>query len=241
MNPILWHKISNATFEANTNSSILGKPYEPFEQVGIEWPAQIKQEGFSIEYDTNTKIETLQKIEIYNPDNPYNSYIRKSMRVVRKQFNASEEEKEAIDYYLENKIEPWHRYDEDEFKDRLKSEDNVAGIYMLYDSKDGYFYVGKAEQVYKRMQEHRDSQELINKFDYYRYSLIDPYYYDDIFMIENAAIHDCAMILNMGINKDYREKSLSGILSEGKNIKDITIVNSVKKQTKRPSKKENKK
>lgn len=29
LNPILWHKISNAAFEANTRSSILGKPYEP--------------------------------------------------------------------------------------------------------------------------------------------------------------------------------------------------------------------
>lgn len=29
LNPILWHKISNASFEANTNSSILGKPFEP--------------------------------------------------------------------------------------------------------------------------------------------------------------------------------------------------------------------
>lgn len=29
LNPILWHKISNATFEANTKSSILGKPYQP--------------------------------------------------------------------------------------------------------------------------------------------------------------------------------------------------------------------
>lgn len=29
LNPILWHKISNAKFEANTSSSILGKPYEP--------------------------------------------------------------------------------------------------------------------------------------------------------------------------------------------------------------------
>ncbi len=29
LNPILWHKISNASFEANTNSTILGKPYEP--------------------------------------------------------------------------------------------------------------------------------------------------------------------------------------------------------------------
>lgn len=29
LNLILWHKISNAKFEANTKSSILGKPYEP--------------------------------------------------------------------------------------------------------------------------------------------------------------------------------------------------------------------
>ena len=29
LNPILWHKISNATFEANNSASFLGKPYEP--------------------------------------------------------------------------------------------------------------------------------------------------------------------------------------------------------------------
>jgi site-specific DNA-methyltransferase (adenine-specific) len=29
LNPIIWHKISNAKFEANTSSKILGKPYEP--------------------------------------------------------------------------------------------------------------------------------------------------------------------------------------------------------------------
>ena len=29
LNPILWHKISNAKFEANNSSSFLGKPYEP--------------------------------------------------------------------------------------------------------------------------------------------------------------------------------------------------------------------
>lgn len=29
LNPILWHKISNAAYEANKNSSILGRPYEP--------------------------------------------------------------------------------------------------------------------------------------------------------------------------------------------------------------------
>lgn len=29
LNPILWHKVSNATFEANNGTSFLGKPYEP--------------------------------------------------------------------------------------------------------------------------------------------------------------------------------------------------------------------
>ncbi len=29
LNPIIWHKISNATFEANTSTKFLGKPYEP--------------------------------------------------------------------------------------------------------------------------------------------------------------------------------------------------------------------
>ena len=29
LNPIIWHKISNAKFEANTTSKFLGKPYEP--------------------------------------------------------------------------------------------------------------------------------------------------------------------------------------------------------------------
>jgi modification methylase len=29
LNPIIWHKISNATFEANEGTKFLGKPYEP--------------------------------------------------------------------------------------------------------------------------------------------------------------------------------------------------------------------
>lgn len=29
LNPIIWYKISNAVFEANTTSKFLGKPYEP--------------------------------------------------------------------------------------------------------------------------------------------------------------------------------------------------------------------
>lgn len=29
LNPIIWHKISNATYEINNGAKFLGKPYEP--------------------------------------------------------------------------------------------------------------------------------------------------------------------------------------------------------------------
>mgnify|MGYP000850523825 FL=1 len=208
-----------------------------YEQGGVQWPDNIDREGFIIEFNSVEKTAILKNITIYNPDNPYNKYIRKSMRIVRKQDVIEDENKDAIDFYLEDKITPWCEYDKEEFKSKLKSDDNTTGVYMLYDSKKGFFYVGKSENVFTRMQQHKDSQELIKDFDFYRYSLIDPYYYDDIHMIENAAIHDCAMILNMFANKDYCEKSLAVKLPDGRNIKDIYIVNSVKKQTKLPNRK----
>lgn len=207
-----------------------------YEECGMDWPDGQEKEHFVIEFDTQNKTAKLVSICIYNPDDPYNKYIRKSLRIVRK-FNETKASKDdLINYYIDDKITAWCRFDEEEFESYLKSDDNRAGIYMLYDSQNGYFYVGKAEYVFKRMKEHKKSEELIKDFDYYRYSLIDPYYYDDIFFIENAAIHDCAMILNMIANKDYEDKSLSVSLPDGKDIKEIHMVNSVKKQTKRPKK-----
>lgn len=207
-----------------------------YENANLAWPDGVERESFKFSFDPITNTATLVDLNIYNPENPYNKYIRKSMRIVRKQTVKETDEKDAIDYYLEDKITPWYKYDEKVFKDGMKSDENAEGIYMLYDSKNNYFYVGKAEKVFKRMQEHRDSEEWIKDFDYYRYSLIDPYYLDDIFLVENAAIHDCAMILNMFSNKDYNEKSLSAILPVNVTIQDIYMVNSVKKQTKRPGK-----
>lgn len=211
-----------------------------YEQSGIEWPENVDRESFSFEFDMENKTATLIDIKIYNPNNPYNKYIRRSMRIIHKQNINEENDKDIINFYLENRITPWITYDEKDFVDKMKSEDNIAGIYMLYDSEKKYFYVGKAEHVFKRMKEHRDSNELINSFNYYRYSLIDPSYYDDIFLIENTAIHDAAMILTMERNSDYKEKSLSKALPEDINIQDITMVNNQKMQTKRPGTKQKK-
>lgn len=207
-----------------------------FAECGEKWPEGIEKESFVFQFDTELKKATLVEINIYNPDNPFQKYMRKSMRIVRRYTSQETKDNDVIDYYIDNKITQWDKYDKKEFEEQMKREDNTLGIYMLYDSSRGYFYVGKAEQVYSRMQQHRDSNELIKDFDYYRYSLVDPIYYEDIFLIENAAIHDCAMLFHMIGNKDYGEKSLSLMLPDGKDIKDVTMVNSVKKQSKRPGK-----
>lgn len=205
-----------------------------YEQSKVAWPSNVPKEGFSLKFDTGNMTATLIDMEVYNPDNPYNKYIRNHMRITRSQNLQSQNDKEAINFYVEDRITPWMPYDEKEFSDKMKSEDNTAGIYMLYDSHNNYFYVGKSNQVFKRMKEHRDSNELIRQFDYYRYSLIDPNYYDDIFLIENAAIHDIAMILKMTANTDYNEKSLAAFLPRDVTINSISMVNNHKKQTKRP-------
>lgn len=207
-----------------------------FAECGEKWPKGIDRESFVFQFDTELKQATLVEINIYNLDNPFNKYMRKSMRIVRRYTSQETKSNDVIDYYIDNKITQWDKYDKKEFEEQMKREDNTLGVYMLYDSVKGYFYVGKAEQVYSRMQQHRDSNELIKEFDYYRYSLVDPIYYEDIFLIENAAIHDCAMIFNMIGNKDYGEKALSLMLPDGKDIKDVIMVNSVKKQSKRPNK-----
>ena len=209
-----------------------------YAECGEKWPEGIDKESFVFQFDTKLKKATLLDINIYNPDNPFNKYMRKSMSVVRRHTfqETKNDDVDIIDYYIDNKITPWYTYDEKEFEEQMKREDNTLGVYMLYDSQKGYFYIGKAEKVYTRMQQHRYSNEVINKFDYYRYSLVEPIYYEDIFLIENAAIHDCAMIFNMKNNLDYRENTISLILPEGKDIKEVTMLNSVKKQTKRPQK-----
>ncbi|WP_186431010.1 GIY-YIG nuclease family protein [Clostridium sp. BSD9I1] len=210
-----------------------------YEYSKIQWPVNEK-ESFTFEFDVEERTATLTHLHIYNPDDPYNKYIRNSMRITRKLSSVRQEsdnKEKVIDYYLEDKITPWVKYEQDNFNNYINKEEDRHGIYMLYDSTKGFFYVGKAEKVFSRMNQHRQNDEWIKNFNYYRYSLIDPFYEDDIFLIENAAIHDCAMIFNMVANKDYGEKSLSVHLQEGKNIKDICMVNSVRKQTKRPNNK----
>jgi len=58
LTPIIWHKISNATFEVNNGGGILGKPYEPNAIIknDIEFILMQRKPGAYRKPDANTRI-----------------------------------------------------------------------------------------------------------------------------------------------------------------------------------------
>lgn len=58
LTPIIWHKISNATFDVNNGGEILGKPYEPnaFIKNDIEFILMQRKSGAYRKPDVNTRI-----------------------------------------------------------------------------------------------------------------------------------------------------------------------------------------
>jgi len=58
LTPIIWHKISNATFEVNNGGGILGKPYEPNAVIknDIEFILMQRKPGAYRKPDVNTRI-----------------------------------------------------------------------------------------------------------------------------------------------------------------------------------------
>lgn len=140
-----------------------------------------------------------------------------------------------INFYDNKSISGWIRFDENDMKDRLNdSQQNTYGIYMLFDSQKKHLYIGKAQKIYTRMLQHREKlDDPIPQFDYYRYSLIDKSYCKETFLIENAGIHDLAMLFSMPNGNTYKTKALNQQDFLGDCcIKDIMLVNSVETQTK---------
>ena len=66
LNPIIWHKISNAKFEANTSAKFLGKPYEPNAIIknDIEYILmQRKPGGYRQPTETQRKLSRIPKTQ----------------------------------------------------------------------------------------------------------------------------------------------------------------------------------
>ena len=210
-----------------------------YSRAGISWPDETDREGLTLHFDAKNMTATLTGVSVYDPDDPYCRYIRTSTRVLHKRTESQDDSGESVyNYYDEWHIGEWMPYDESKFLEKIGyAPEDRDGIYMLFDSEKKLFYIGESNHVFTRMKQHRDSKEGIRNFDYYRYSLIDPFYENDIFLIENAAIHDCAMLLKMPNNNKYNGLALADVLPMELPIQQITMDNRASKQTKRAKRK----
>ena len=133
---------------------------------------------------------------------------------------------DPINYYEKASISGWQKYSG---KD-LNAPDS-PGIYMLFDSKRGHLYVGKAKLLKKRILQHRKPGDPIPDFDYYRFSEIAHQKKKELFILENTAIHDLAMLFFMPKGPVYKNLALNSIFG---NISfgNIRLVNTAETQTK---------
>lgn len=192
-----------------------------FNSKKIKWPTdnsgkKINPEGLMIEFDMDKHTAVITDISVYSPIDaiPFQVYINDVLDKIWDEIEQSDDEikqngdkteEKAVDYYTDLKIDAtknWGVWQPVSKLDEALATGLVApfGVYMLYNSEKKTFYVGKGNEVYKRMDAHRKNKspnEPMPEFDYFRFSLVDKKYHKELFLIENAAIHDCAAILNM--------------------------------------------
>lgn len=207
-------------------------------------------EYIELEFDTEARTVTVVDLHTYEPQgNPYHKYARNavaplSVEAIGIDVYGADEEGKVKDFYDIKKMSKWK-----EAADFFKRDDttgkiepladkevvleNRPGIYMLYDENRNALYVGKAKNLRKRILEHAinaQGTDPIPGFTHYRYSVVSDEYFEFLYLIENAAIHDLAWILDMPSAQQYRPalcKKTEKILNE------CQIVNTVERQRKK--------
>ncbi len=167
-----------------------------------------QNEGFTIEFDQEKAV--LTDITIYDPEgkDPFVEYSRRAMlqtsyRSVLGMEFGNEDDTKLRDFY--STIHGWSLVKE---LNKIKPGDVKNVIYMLYDENSYGFYVGRADDLRVRLDGHRNkADDPIPNFTHFRYSIIDDQYIDYSYYIEDAAIHDCAAVLEM----DKRRKLKSSL------------------------------
>lgn len=192
-----------------------------------------EKESIHFRFDTNSKTVTVMNLHLYEPTaNPYFTYARNaassiSVEAIGLERYSVEKGKEIKDFYDRTQMSAWKQLKQLE-KD--KNMVDKAGVYMLYDIKKNTFYVGKTKNLWSRISQHRSkSDDPISEFTHYRYSVISGEYYEFLYLIENAAIHDIAWIIDMPAAKKYTP-SLSKKIT---NINDCKMVNTSEHQTRK--------
>lgn len=192
-----------------------------------------ENESINFRFDTNSKTVTVMNLRLYEPkDNPYFTYARNaassiSVEAIGLEQYSGEKSKKIKDFYDHTQMSGWKELKQ---LDKDKSIVDKAGVYMLYDINKNTFYVGKAKNLGTRILQHKSNpNDPIPDFTHYRYSVISGEYYEFLYLIENAAIHDIAWIIDMPAAKKYTP-SLS---KKSTNINDCKMVNTSEHQTRK--------
>ncbi len=211
-----------------------------YESRGMRLPED-KHETIDFEFDTEKGIVTMTDLHLYEPvDDPFFAYARNAVYTLSVEsigigdYSNSDDAK-VKDFYNWNSISAWKKR---ETILKGKSEEALegkAGIYMLYDMNKNEFYVGKARNLKERIIQHAKNvsgNDPIPDFTHYRYSVINMEYFEFLYLIENAAIHDCAMLIDMP-NATKLNKSLVNLSTKkGKVLSDCKMVNTHERQRK---------
>lgn len=190
-------------------------------------------------FDTDKKTVTITQIHLYEPDDPYFEYARNAVYTLSVEaIGIGEYEMtgdKVKDFYSWNNISGWKKREEIMKSNGEQSLDKKAGIYMLYNAESNEFYVGKAKNLRERIIQHAKNasgNDPIPDFTHYRYSLINMEYYEFLYLIENAAIHDCAMILDMPKASKLRKPLVKILNKNSQSLDECKIVNTHERQRK---------
>lgn len=202
------------------------------------------KESFTLTIDAGKMTATLTDISLYaDENNPFLEYARNAMiqtsysKVMGLEKKGEEKERDFYCSYKE-----WMPVNE---LRKIKKGEVKNVIYMLYDANEGNgkpkFYVGRADDLKERLEGHQKKvDDPIPNFTHFRYSIIDEQYSEYSYFIEDAAIHDCAAILEMVKRRNYK-KSLQKCINEGMikgNMSDVVMVNTAESQARVRNKKQ---
>jgi len=195
-------------------------------------PTLFKYQYF-LEFDTDKKAVEIIDIHVYEPiDNPFFKYDRNAVDSLSVeaigigQFSV-ENEKGIKDFYDRSRMSSWKERDQ---LDKESGIANRAGVYMLYDKNANTFYVGKGNNIKERIIQHtKNPNDPIPNFTHYRYSVVLPEYFEFLYLIENAAIHDFAWVLDMPTAREYTPSLVKVVKTA--NLSSCRMVNDVEHQT----------
>lgn len=196
-------------------------------------------EIIEFEFDTTTASVNISKLLLYQPkENPYYKYAQNSVASLSVEAiglgQYSIDKSGAVkDFYNFKQMSKWKEAKE------LKKENLIgdkAGIYMLYNINLNTFYVGKAIKLKERILQHQKNisgNDPIPEFTHYRYSVISGEYYEFLYLIENAAIHDCAWIIDMPNAQNISPSLTKKIKEKSVGLNECKMVNTLEHQTRK--------